>query len=373
MRKGVVFLYQRVFLPLFDRMVGREFERLLGVQNPTSFSVDQLGAPSLTTYVGNNVVKVNSRTDHFGVLLGGAEIPFGKRRSADFIYLYGSGIDLFKYGLLRDAERYGIPRVYVEDGFLRSVDLPFAEPGVSLLLDDESIYYDARRPSRLERLLNSDEVLSEAQLERARRLMKRLRESKVTKYNLAPIYEPQVGRADRKKVLVIDQAYQDFSIPFGLASDASFGEMLAAARREHPEKDIIVKTHPEAFRGGRKGYFTGLKQEENVFPFTDPICPYSLLEVVDEVYCVTTQMGFEALMCGKKVHCFGMPFYGGWGVTEDRVVCSRRVCERSVEEIFHFAYIEYSRYMNPETGKRCEIEEAIDYLVGLRGQAADAI
>ena len=368
-RRGLVYIYQRWFLVLFARFFWATYERLLRHENPAGFSLEELGERLGASYVGNNVVKVNSRTDYFDVLLGGASIPFQKRKQADFFYLYGSGIDLFKYVLLRDAKRLSIPRVYVEDGFLRSVDLPFAEPGVSMLVDDVSIYYDARSPSRLELLLNSDEVLSEAQLERARRVMKRIRESKVTKYNLAPIYEPQVGRAGRKKVLVIDQAYQDFSIPFGLASDASFEEMLAVAQREHPEKDIIVKTHPEAFRGGRKGYFTGLKQEGNVFPFTEPICPYSLLEAVDEVYCVTTQMGFEALICGKKVHCFGMPFYGGWGVTEDRVACARRVRERSVEEIFHFAYIEYSRYMNPKTGERCEIEEAIAYLVGLRDRS----
>lgn len=365
-RRGLVYLYQRWFLLLFARFFGTAYEQLLREENPADFSLEELNARSGASYVGNNVVKVNSRTDHFGVLLGGHELPFRNRRSADFFYLYGSGIDLFKYFLVRDAKRLSIPRVYVEDGFLRSVDLPFAEPGVSMLVDDVSIYYDARRPSRLELLLNSDEVLTDEQFDRARSVMQMIRETKVTKYNLAPIQRPNVGREGVQKVLVIDQAYQDFSIPFGLASDASFEEMLAAAQREHPEKDIIVKTHPEAFRGGRKGYFTGLKQEGNVFPFTDPICPYSLLEVVDEVYCVTTQMGFEALMCGKKVHCFGMPFYGGWGVTEDRVTCSRRVRKRSIEEIFYFAYIVYSRYMNPETGQRCEIEEVIEYLVNLR-------
>ena len=68
----------------------------------------------------------------------------------------------------------------------------------------------------------------------------------------------------------------------------------------------------------------------------------------------------------EKSTLFWDAFYGGWGVTEDRVTCSRRVRKRSVEEIFHFAYIVYSRYMNPQTGKRCEIEEAIEYLVNLR-------
>jgi capsular polysaccharide export protein len=147
--------------------------------------------------------------------------------------------------------------------------------------------------------------------------------------------------------------------------------MLACAIQENPDADIIVKTHPEAFRGGRKGYFTGTKREGNVYPFTDPICPLSLLEYVDKVYCVTTQMGFEALMCGKQVTCFGAPFYSGWGLTDDRVKCARRTQLRSLEEIFHFAYIEYSRYMNPNTGQLCEIEEAIDYLVEKRNVYAD--
>jgi capsular polysaccharide export protein len=142
--------------------------------------------------------------------------------------------------------------------------------------------------------------------------------------------------------------------------------MLACAIQENPNADIIVKTHPESFRGGRKGYFTGTKREGNVYPFTDPICPLSLLEYVDKVYCVTTQMGFEALMCGKQVTCFGAPFYSGWGLTDDRVKCARRIKKRSIEEVFHFAYIEYSKYMNPNSGALCEIEEAIDYLLQKR-------
>ena len=64
------------FFSLFERMVGREYERLLALENPVSFSVDRLGEAALSAYVGNNVVKINSRTDHFGVLLGGCELPF---------------------------------------------------------------------------------------------------------------------------------------------------------------------------------------------------------------------------------------------------------------------------------------------------------
>jgi capsular polysaccharide export protein len=31
-------------------------------------------------------------------------------------------------------------------------------------------------------------------------------------------------------------------------------------------------------------------------------------------------MGFEALLWGRPVHCFGMPFYAGWGLTHDRLL-----------------------------------------------------
>jgi len=366
MRKQLVYIYQNWFLPLYEKVFGSSYERLLRENTNSGFSVEQLMSGSPKKYVGNNVLVINSKTQNFPVLLNGEKIRFRHRKQADFFYLYGSGIDLFKHWLLRDAKQWGIPKIFVEDGFIRSIDLPFAEAGVSLLIDDVSIYYDARRPSRLENLLNSDRTLSAEQLNRARELIEKIRKTKITKYNLAPIFEPKIGREGVEKILVVDQAYQDFSIPFGLASDASFEEMLACAIRENPEADIIVKTHPEAFRGGRKGYFTGTRREGNVYPFTDPICPLSLLEYVDKVYCVTTQMGFEALMCGKSVTCFGMPFYAGWGLTNDRVKCSRRTKKRALEEIFYFAYIEYSRYMNPTTGQLCEIEEAIDYLLEKR-------
>ncbi len=366
MRKIVVHIYQNWVLPLYEKACGRSFEQLLRTDTNAGFRVEQIYEVGQHTYVGNNVIEVNSRPENFTILLNGQKGRFRDRKKADFFYLYGSGIDIFKHILLKDAAKHSIPKVFIEDGFLRSIDLPFAEPGVSLLIDDVSVYYDARQPSRLENLLNSDRVLTDMELDRARQVIAKIRQSKVTKYNLAPIYEPNIGREGVPKVLVIDQAYQDFSIPFGLADDESFEQMLQAAIDENPDADIIVKTHPEAFRGGRKGYFTGTKREGNIYPYTNPICPLSLLEYIDKVYCVTTQMGFEALMCGKQVTCFGMPFYGGWGLTDDRVRCERRTRQRSLEEVFHFAYIEYARYMNPDTGSLCEIEEAIDYLVSKR-------
>ena len=71
-------------------------------------------------------------------------------------------------------------------------------------------------------------------------------------------------------------------------------------------------------------------------------------------------------MIGKEVHTFGMPFYAGYGLTIDYQKCERRTNKRTLEEIFYITYINYSYYVNPEKEERCEIEEAIDYLIKLR-------
>ena len=42
-----------------------------------------------------------------------------------------------------------------------------------------------------------------------------------------------------------------------------------------------------------------------------------LLTVVDEVHVLTSLTGFEALLRGKMVICYGQPFYAGWGLTND--------------------------------------------------------
>jgi capsular polysaccharide export protein len=139
--------------------------------------------------------------------------------------------------------------------------------------------------------------------------------------------------------------------------------MLKAALEENPDTDIIIKTHPDVVAGKKRGYLCDLKiSSPNVHILAADLNPLSVLEQVDRVYAVTSQMGFEALLLGKPVDCFGMPFYAGWGVTRDRLVCSRRTRQRTLTELFAAAYILYPRYLDPETGERCEIERLIEWL-----------
>ena len=298
--------------------------------------------------------------------------------NADYCFLWGYKASKSNVALAAAAARGEVPLVTCEDGFLRSADTwaNYAAPdryrhGCSVIFDTVGFYYDATRPSGIENMLNDPNfAVSEEQSREAKRLIGRIVSAKLTKYNHQPIFTPDVGRRGRRKVLVVDQSYGDFAIKKGWGSDQTFADMLEDAKRENPDADIIVKTHPDTMTGKRGGYYTDVKEEGNVFRMTAPVNPYSLMEIVDKVYVCSTQMGFEALMAGKEVHVYGMPFYAGWGLTIDKQKNSRRTNRRTLEEMFHIFYLLYTHWVDIETGKPCAIDKAIDNLMSLRDEYA---
>lgn len=262
-----------------------------------------------------------------------------------------------------------IPLCIVEDGFIRSIvawNMNVHEVkykiGLSAVIDYKGLYINALVPSGLENILNSDWKISCDELTRSKKNIINILQNKITKYNHQPIYNFHIGANNRKKVLVVDQVYGDRSIDLGLATDDTFKIMLSDAVKENPNADIIVKCHPDR----RKGHYEDLKSHDNIYVLTEGINPICLLEKMDKVYVCTSQMGFEALMCGKEVHTYGMPFYAGWGLTIDKLKCERRTKKRSLEEVFHAAYIQYSRYISWKNQCETDIEHVIDEILELR-------
>lgn len=268
----------------------------------------------------------------------------------------------------RASDQSGLPLLRLEDGFLRSLDLGVrGAPPYALVVDNTGIYYDATRPSALENLLNSEGWQTPELLEEARAAMRAITAHNLSKYNHAPDAPADlIPDRGRPRILVLDQTRNDLSVSLGLADADTFTRMLEAACREHPDADICIKTHPDVLSGRKQGFFPPQALPAGVRLLAEDVSPLSLLRQVDEVYCVTSQMGFEALLLGKKVHCFGMPFYAGWGLTHDRQTCSRRTAVRSLEEVFAAAYLLYSRYVHPVTGRRCSIMEIIRLLAEQR-------
>ena len=256
------------------------------------------------------------------------------------------------------ARRRGVPFLALEDGFLRSV-MPgvHGEAPLSLVVDPVGIYYDATRPSLLEQWLAAG-AFDDDELDRARRLVEELRRTGLSKYNHQP--DIDLGPRDRPRVLVVDQTAGDQSIRLGLPS-TDFAGMLACASAEHPEAELVVKAHPDVLLGHKAGALQG--SADRVRWLDQPAHPASLLRQVDHVYVMTSQLGFEALLHGVPVSCFGVPWYAGWGLTDDRgAVPERRQANRSLEQLVAAAFLRYARYVDPETGSRCEVERIVEHL-----------
>jgi capsular polysaccharide export protein len=77
---------------------------------------------------------------------------------------------------------------------------------------------------------------------------------------------------------------------------------------------------------------------------------------------MTSLTGFEALLRGKRVVCYGLPFYAGWGLTQDVLTCERRQRKLSLEELVIGALIKYPTYCDPKTGHLIDVETAIELL-----------
>ena len=249
----------------------------------------------------------------------------------------------------------------VEDGFLRSRGLG-AEltPALSLVADDTGIYYDPSRPSALERLVAAPcHAHAEA---RAARLIERLVLGGLTKYNLDADALPDLPKG--RRILVPGQVEDDASVRLGAGAEHTNLALLKRVRAENPDAVILYKPHPDVEAGLRIGAVdlkAALALADRVMRRASPS---ALIEAVDEVWTITSTLGFEALIRRKRVVTTGMPFYAGWGLTRDLFPqMQRRRARPTLEAFVHAALIAYPRYIDPVSGMICPVEVVVDRLL----------
>lgn len=254
------------------------------------------------------------------------------------------------------------PVLRVEDGFLRSKGLGATlNAPLSLVSDDLGIYYDPTRDSRLEQIIALSCDLPDYATERAQRLISGLIHAGLSKYNLNAAPLPDLPKGQR--ILVPGQVEDDASIKKGCDGISRNLDLLKHARAENPDAVIIYKPHPDVEAGLRQGAITtseAAKYADVIAPDADPI---ALIEAVDQVWTLTSLLGFEALLRGKSVTCLGTPFYAGWGLTRDLGnIPDRRQATPNIIQLAHAALIDYPRYYDPVTKQPCPPEVVIERL-----------
>ncbi|WP_412065069.1 capsular biosynthesis protein [Rhizobium sp. SYY.PMSO] len=265
-----------------------------------------------------------------------------------------------------------LPHWHLEDGFLRSMGLGKAGAiPLSIVVDDLGLPVDAGRPSRLERLIEGAGDAGEL----GRAIREQIVLNKLSKYNHLPHRPPGIARTTKRRILLVDQVVGDVSVERALGSKASFEKMLADALAS--DAQCLIRTHPDVMAGLRKGYLTDVASKGDAVLLDDAVSVASILKVVDEVWTVSSQFGFDALLRGLPVRCYAAPFYSGWGVTEDyfgvytkALLVGRRTKRRTIDQIAAAAFSFYPTYRDPADWHEIDVFQAMELIVAQQKAAA---
>ncbi|MGR3783275.1 MAG: capsular polysaccharide export protein, LipB/KpsS family, partial [Albimonas sp.] len=207
---------------------------------------------------------------------------------------------------------------------------------------------------------------------------RRLIELGITKYNLAR--SAPLPQTSRQRILVPGQVEGDQSLKFGSPEVQENAELLRRVRARHPDAFILYKPHPDVLTGLRPGAVDARTLAECADAVATESAAEACLEWADRVECMTSLMGFEALLRDLPVTTFGRPFYAGWGLTEtpfDPAYTRGRTL--SIDALAACALILYPRYVDPVTRLPAPPEKVLewlhaerDYVKTPRGRAREA-
>lgn len=254
------------------------------------------------------------------------------------------------------TRRYDIPVTRIDDGFIRSIGLQsdFA-PASSLIIDDKSMHYIADKESKLEELIINLRLTRDKK-NRARDLINLITQKEISKYNFNTGQLKLSFPRDKKIILVPGQLEDDPSVKLGRGMIKVNVRLLEETRKREKDAYIIYKPHPEVTAGKRVGHIPKREAQRYSDMVIEHANIHDLLKRCDEVYTISSFVGFEALLRGKKVKTFGCPFYAGWGLTDDSIFFSKRNRNISLEHMVYSALIEYPIYFDRISNLPCTPE-----------------
>ena len=152
-------------------------------------------------------------------------------------------------------------------------------------------------------------------------------------------------------ILVVGQVESDPSLKHGIQSLRTNHALLKAVCQANADAYIVYKPHPLVWSDLQAKQS---KQQDPLLWCDECVGDVSLshlLPKVNEVHVMTSLAGFEGLLRGKKVSCYGRSFYAGWGLTTDMVPMPSRPRQLNVDELVAGALFSYPRYMNRLEGR----------------------
>lgn len=236
---------------------------------------------------------------------------------------------------------------YCETGFIANRFEGSTKPFISYVMDSQAPYFDGRRSTDLEDQLNAMDAGWWTNDIEAVDFLAEFRSSNVQKYI-------QMSKASGTittptDLLIIGQCTGDQSLTFTAGTVKTNVDLVRNALRDHAKdfKRVFYRPHPK-----NPTIETDHRQIENEFGSAVTIIgvdePFAhLLKGRPTVATMSSGGGLEAAVKGCPVISYCVSFYSNWGFTTDKFPCPRRTAKFSVEDVFLYVYMRYSRYLNP--------------------------
>ena len=173
----------------------------------------------------------------------------------------------------------------------------------------------------------------------------------------------------RKRIVIIDQVKTNkLELKKVFATEESFKKMILDAKMQHPGAAFFLFEPPLVRKNKKTGYLRKFATENGVHVITEQVSSFSILAQADEVYTVSSKIGLDAILLGKNVHCYGLPYYAGWGLTKDEISCERRNITLKKEELFAALCLFFTRYLHPITGNPSHFQAILHFILLQRPQ-----
>lgn len=282
----------------------------------------------------------------------------------------------------------------IEDGFIRSIGLGCNFiPASSLCIDSNAMYYDGTKESDLENIIR-EICLNESQEDRIKKIIQTIIENNISKYNShllvkhknsndnynSIIKQIKSARDDnklniqnsKKVIFVVGQVADDASITSYNSDIKDIVSLIKYIRAKNPRAFIIYRPHPDVMVKKRRGEQAHMMEISTLCDIlVDCEIPITqILPEIDELHTISSLVGFEALVRGKQVFTYGMPFYAGWGLTQDYHKNDRRGVKKNIYELAYACLISYPLYYDYLNSSLCNIERILDIFTNYPQQLA---
>lgn len=229
-----------------------------------------------------------------------------------------------------------LPMLYTDFGPLKTYNHK-KHQALSMTFDHLGFVHGGDRETYLESLIKSE--LSEEQLNRSQALISQWKSVRASKFNHG--LGPELP-AERFVVVLAEPT------PFGgdkKVSRATTAQLVAKATQAFPTHKVVVVPANEYAADA--------------------------LEKADAAFVHSSPVGFESLLWGTPTYAFGMPFYAGWGVTNDSLPSPERrmPLTHGIAQLAYAYLVRYSRYVNPYDSSRISTEQALNLLARTREAA----